>query len=78
MRMKDTQRRNSKRSNYGNGQSLLNYLVRNRNMALERERNNEKRFDMLEDEIEFLKRYTGAISVSSISEFNRFWSFNLR
>jgi hypothetical protein len=60
MRIKETRRRN-----YGNGQSLLSYLVRNRNTALERGRNHEKRYDMLEDEIEFLMESTGAKSVSN-------------
>jgi len=69
LQMKSTsQRRSTKRSYYG--QSLLQNLVRNRNTALERCRSYEKTNDLLEDEIEFLKKQTGAKTI----EWTMSWS----
>lgn len=62
LRMKENLRRNTKRSYY-NGQSLLNNLVRNREVALDRCKNYEKTNDSIKDEIEYLKEKTGARSI---------------
>jgi hypothetical protein len=65
LQMKDTsRRRKTKQSYYAN--TLLNNLVRDRETALERCKNYEKTSSLLEDEIEFLKKKTGAKSVSHL------------
>lgn len=69
--MKDTQRRNpKKRTFYANAQSLLNNLVQNRDLAIERCKTFEKTNDLLNDEIEYLKQKTGAKSVSIFASTN--------
>lgn len=65
LQMREAQLRRKKRSSYfTNGRSLLNNLVKDRDVAMDRCSSFQKTTELLEDEIEILKAKTGAKSVS--------------